>query len=198
MTVSELLRGERLEQAVPLEEVEALVTGSLALTGQERSLRAASRRRWGLRLAAVCVLAALETALLAALDLLDGELLELLLLAEGMPLAFGAWFCLAAEETLPAYYDQNRISHYAQGPVRLDLAGLRLTNRNWPAILRAARVSLLVMAAAYPLLYALAAALLAPRLEREVWLWTWNAVTLVWLLAGIFLPLYRAGRHDMD
>ena len=196
VTISELLRGERLERALPLEEVEQLVTGSLTLTARERAARAARRRRWGLRLAAVCALAAAEIALLAVARLLEVETLEILLLAEGMPLAFGAWFCLAAHETLPPYYGQYPIGFYAQGPVRLHLPGIRLTNRNWPAILRAARWSLLAMPAVYPLLYGLAAWLLAPRLERGVWLWTWNAVTLIWVLAGIFLPIYLAARRS--
>ncbi len=198
MTISELLRGERLERALPLEEVEQLVTGSLTLTAQERASRAARRRRWGLRLAAACALAAAEIALLAAAGLLAAETLGMLLMAEGMPVGFGAWFCLAAHETLPPYYDQYRIGFYAQGPVRMNLPGIRLTNRNWPAILRAARWSLLAMPVTYPLLYGLAAWLIAPRLEGEVWLWTCNAGTLLWVLAGIFLPVYLAARHGED
>ena len=50
------------------------------------------------------------------------------------------WLCLFARDVLPGYYDQGKISFYADGPFRMNLAGVHFNNRNWPHILRAMRL----------------------------------------------------------
>ena len=52
-------------------------------------------------------------------------------------LAAMAYFSFCCRETLPGYYDENRISFVAQGPFRMNLGGLvRIHNGNWPAVCR--------------------------------------------------------------
>lgn len=72
---------------------------------------------------------------------------------EGLSLLFGAWLCFFVRESLPGYYDENRISFYGDGVFRMNLAGLRLNNSNWPHILAALRGWLLGTAAVFPLLW---------------------------------------------
>ena len=74
-------------------------------------------------------------------------------LVEGLCILFGAWLCFGVQERLPAYYDQNRISAYSQGPFRINLAGVRLNNSNWPHILSAMRGWLLGVMVLFRLLW---------------------------------------------
>ncbi|MGN8968175.1 hypothetical protein [Intestinimonas sp. HCP28S3_D6] len=59
----------------------------------------------------------------------------------------------ARKERLPAYYDQNRISAYSDGPFRINLPGVRVNNSNWPHILSAMRGWLLGVMAVFPSLW---------------------------------------------
>ena len=51
---------------------------------------------------------------------------------EGLSFLFGAWFLLFARETLPAFYDENKINYYSQGPFRIHIAGVYFNNRTGP------------------------------------------------------------------
>lgn len=110
-------------------------------------------------------------------------------LAEGLSLLFGAWLCFFVRESLPGYYDENRISFYGDGVFRMNLAGLRLNNSNWPHILAALRGWLLGTAAVFPLLW------------WGIWtLWPGTLQGLeggLSLLAclGMFLPAYVVGKR---
>ena len=68
-------------------------------------------------------------------------------------LLFGAWLCFRVKERLPAYYDQNNISFYGDGVFRINLAGVRFHNGNWPYIIRAMRVWLLGLMVLFPVLW---------------------------------------------
>ena len=114
---------------------------------------------------------------------------ETVALAEGLSLLFGAWLCFFVRESLPGYYDENRISFYGDGVFRMNLAGLRLNNSNWPHILAALRGWLLGTAAVFPLLW------------WGIWtLWPGTLQGLeggLSLLAclGMFLPAYVVGKR---
>lgn len=155
VSVTELLRGEPTQrEALPVAEVEALVNVSLCLTGAERQRAHQRRRRWR-RAFGLCALAGLaQTAALLTIGGFGWTSLEnSVALVEGLCLLFGAWLCFWAEERLPAYYDQNRISAYSQGPFRIHLTGVRLNNSNWPHILNAMRGWLLGVMAVFPALW---------------------------------------------
>ena len=42
-------------------------------------------------------------------------------------------------ETLPRYYDENRIAQFAQGAMHIHIPGVYYNNRNWRYVLRAFR-----------------------------------------------------------
>ena len=123
VSVTELLRGERLESDAPLaqREVEMLVEGAV--------------RRWWLCLP----LAVLGMAVLL-LCAPDPAVFGGVLLVEGLCLGFGAYLCFGIRDVLPAYYDENRITSYSDGIFRMNLAGIALNNRNWPHIIRTCRL----------------------------------------------------------
>lgn len=154
VSVAELLQGQRdTRETLPVEEVEALVGSALQLTSQTEAASAVHRRR--LRVAYIlCALAGLvETAALLVLGYTWAELASPVLLMEGLCLLFGIWLCFGIKERLPDFYDQNRISFYSDGVFRINLAGIRLNNSNWPYVLRAMRIWLLGVMALFPALW---------------------------------------------
>ena len=94
-----------------------------------------------------------------------------------------AWFSFFCHETLPGYYDENRISFVTQGPFRMNLGCLmRVHNGNWPAICRAARWS------------AAAAAVLLPTLELAPGDVLSNTTVGLLGCAVFFVPILVAGK----
>ena len=154
VTVTELLRGERTAEAqLPVEEVEALVKSTLHLTEEERQAQKTRHRKWRLAYLLCALVGAAECAVLLATGFSVEEMGSNALLVEGLCLLFGAWLCFRVKERLPAYYDQNNICFYSDGVFRINLAGVRFSNSNWPYILRAMRVWLLGLMVLFPLLW---------------------------------------------
>ena len=193
VSVTELLRGERTErETLPVAEVEALVSASIRLTGEAQ--RAGERRRKGWKLAFVlCALAGLaQTAVLLTVGGFGwAGLKDSVALVEGLCLLFGAWLCFGVRERLPAYYDQNRLSAYSQGPFRMNLPGVRLNNSNWPHILNAMRGWLLGAMVLFPALWR-AVHVLCPAPPEEVEL----ALPLVSVLGTLAAAMAAGKRYE--
>ena len=191
VTVTELLSGQRIPEPEHLNvrQVEELMTGAIRLSAREERVRGEGLRKTGILYAACAVLALLEIAVLRWLGFSFAEMSSDVLLVEGLCLVFGAWFCFFVKETLPAYYDENKISFYTDGIFRMNLAGIRFNNSNWPHILRAGRTWLLGTAVAYPILYGVMQTLL-PDAGIAVKL----ATTLVPVL-GMFIPMMIVGKR---
>ncbi len=102
---------------------------------------------------------------------------------------FGLYFLLLAKETLPAYYDENRISCYSDGFFRMNVPGLCFNNRNWPHILRVGRVWAVAVCVGYPALWGVFSLALP-----EFWSRFGLFVTLALVLGGLFIPMYAVGK----
>lgn len=196
VTVTELLRGEQLppESALPLNEVETLVSDSLKLGGEEQAARERQARyRYFLRWVVCAVAVGLEVA---AVSLLKGVPLWAYLLAAagsgpvlavGLGLGFSLAVGLAFPQRLPAYYDEYRVYGYNTGLVRLNLP-VRLCNRNWRAVKAAMFWGCLGVAAGAPLADLAVWRLAPPEFYQAVWPFAMLALTL----GGIFLPAMLA------
>lgn len=162
VSVAELLKGERLaEEALDSCEVKELVNKALQLSAEERERGERSRRFWRRAWVVCTALAAVEVMLLVNIGRLTAlELWDYLMLVEALTLGFGAYFCFAAKERLPAFYDENSLNYYSDGWFRMNIPGVRFNNSNWPHILRAARAWLLGTAVVYPPVFAAARVLL--------------------------------------
>lgn len=195
-TVTELLRGEALppETRLDLNEVDALVTDSLKLShGQPEQEKAARHRYflcWAGMTAALC-------AEFFVLYLLNGrpEHFVLTSLEQGGSMAMALLGCGLAialamtEETLPAYYDEYAVRGYNNGFFRIQLMGMRISNRNWRAIKQSGFWSMMVWSLVFPGAdYALAA--FVPAYGPVV---RW-AVNLFGTLAAVFVPMMLAAR----
>lgn len=193
VTITELLSGQRIgePERLNVREVEKLVAGTIGLSAKEERQRRRRRRRRGFAYLACVAVAVLEFLLLDSLGYSFDELSENILTVEGLSLLFGGWFCLFAKETLPAYYDENKIHTYSDGVFRMNMAGVRFNNSNWPYILRAGRLWTLTVSVLFPLLY-LAVSWFSPAM--------WNSGRLFFILLaclGFFVPMIAAGkRHE--
>lgn len=184
VTVTELLEGRRMAPSTPMEPeaVETLV---------QRALTIPQARRFSAKNALIFVLCVLLAAGEIALLLMLGHSWEELGGSAGLVTllcaAFGAYFWLFAPQRLSAYYDENRINCFVDGPLRMNIPGLAFNNRNWPHIVSAVRVSLTAIMLGYPLVYALLS------------LWIHNPlvflpVTLGVIFGGLFIPIYAVGK----
>lgn len=62
-----------------------------------------------------------------------------LVLGVGFGVVYGAYAFFWMTETLPRYYDENRIAQFAQGAMHIHIPGVYYNNRNWRYVLRAFR-----------------------------------------------------------
>jgi len=187
VTVTELLEGRRLaaEPMAP-EQVEGLLQKAVQFAdfGEERA-RPKGRR---LAIYLTCVIVSLLE--LTVVYVLQLPLTESLLMAVAFPVGFGAYFWLYVRTKLPGYYDSNRIGSWSDGPLRMNVPGVRFTNRNWPYIVKTLRIWSAVTMTLYPLIH-LAGCLLLPEFWVQLQLW----VFLASVLGGMFIPLVIVGRR---
>lgn len=186
VTVTELLLCEKStsEASLPRGQVDDLVETLVA--AKEKPLRSwRVKSRWPL-LFLLAVLAGALGSVLLLKYLAAPELFPSLLTMQLLAAVFGAYFCFFAPVKLPPLYDAYPISCYSDGPFRMNLPGVQFSNRNWPGILRGARISCCVLLAVLPL----AAGLLLPLLPGPAGI----CVLLILFLFLLFLPIYL-GAH---
>lgn len=184
VTVTELLEGRRIgqEQTMARQQVETLVQRAITFSEEEET--GGSRAVTYLpHLAIALAVAALELLLLLYLERLNGEVL----LLELMWAIFGGYFCLFAPRRLPAYYDENRISAFIQGPLHINLPGVVFHNSNWPHIAGYCRAWMLAAVVLYPPLTLADAWLLASISYGATF---YLFLKLAFILGSLFVPLY--------
>lgn len=136
----------------------------------------------------ITIIAALgESALVLRCSSTESD--STLLLMECMAAFFAAYFLFFAQRNLPDYYDHNRISHYSDGFLRINVPGIVFNNRNWPHIRRAGAAGCLCLELAYPLVH-----FLSERFIPEELVPVRTVVLVLTVLGGIFLPLFCAAK----
>ena len=115
-------------------------------------------------------------------------LMNNVLLVMFLMLVFGFLFCFVVRERLPQYYDENKISYFSDGFLRMHMPGVAFNNRNWPYILKAVRVMTMVTAVSYPLLFIV----LTFFVEKDKLFVSSLPLTLAFALGGFIIPIYTA------
>src|SRR5699024_4266357 len=115
--------GETLDK----EAVEEVVQQAIQYPARERKRAYTNPGPWSWIFPAAVLAGATGTALHVWLSLPLYHLPTPLILGG----VFGLYFCFFAPLRLPDYYDQNRISGFMDGPVRMNMMGLSFNNRNW-------------------------------------------------------------------
>lgn len=129
VTVAELLQGRRVEeeQRFTREETEDLIRKALTFSAEPPERRQARTKKYLPVYVICCVLGVAEA-------------LALLIVGVVFGVVYGAYAMFWMAETLPRYYDENRICNFAQGAFHINIPGIYYNNRNWKHILRAFRV----------------------------------------------------------
>ncbi len=193
VTVTELLKGERLEKDFQLNigDVEKLVTSTIDISSKEIEEKTTVKKKWKKIYITCCCTALVQIFLIYLYDKNILNNLYNLLFGTAMLIFFGFWFCIQIREHLPNYYDENKISTYSDGIFRMNLPGICFNNSNWPHILLAGRVFICTAIVIQPFI-TLAVYLLLP-LEIKLYA---NFIMLPMVL-GMFLPMiYAAYRYQ--
>ena len=178
VTVAELLQGRRVEeeQRFTREETEDLVRKALTFSAEPPERRQARTKKY-LPVYVICCVLGVAGAL------------ALLIIGVVFGVVYGAYAMFWMAETLPRYYDENRICNFAQGAFHIHIPGVYYNNRNWKHILRAFRVWSMVSLVLVP--PCTAGAVL---LERATGWQVWGAVLVVYiasLFGAIVIPAKR-------
>ncbi|MDD4850615.1 MAG: helix-turn-helix transcriptional regulator [Gemmiger sp.] len=190
VTTTELLSGKRIESGAQLSvnEVEALVAKTIVSSKAERHRQGNAARNRVVLFCLCCALCAAEGAFYVWRGHPLGALPENVVLVELLMLIFGTYFTFFAQETLPVYYDENKISFYTHGPFRINIPGVPINNSNWGPIRQAVCGATMAVMALFPLLY-LVLLYAAPALWAK-----WELAFTLGAVCSIFIPLYWVGR----
>ena len=193
VTVTELLKGEHLPEntQLPIADVERLMTNTLDIYSKERESKTSEKKKWKLAYIGCTVISLME---LLCIYLYDATLLTNgtnLLLSAGMLVVFGAWFCLIIKETLPTYYDENRVTAYSDGILRMNLPGIRFHNGNWLHIVKVGRFWSCISMVLFPAVYFFTWMLLPDKLSL------YAGFVMLPMVLGIFIPMiYCAKKYE--
>lgn len=116
VTVAELLQGRRVEeeQRFTREETEDLIRKALTFSAEPPERRQARTKKYLPVYVICCVLGVAEALAVWAAGLADIEgALALLIIGVVFGVVYGAYAMFWMAETLPRYYDENRICNFA-------------------------------------------------------------------------------------
>lgn len=154
VSVIELMEGRRInmDEKIVASDIEKTVHETLNMESEEK--KTDRKMRFGERLIATIsftFLAALECVCLC----LNFEIERLslhLFTVEGLAVFFGIYYWLFSREVLPSFYDENKVSLYSDGFMRMNMPGVHFNNSNWKHILNGCRIWTAVTAVLYPVL----------------------------------------------
>ncbi len=188
VSVTELLMSQRIQQSETMEpnQVEDIVKTAISYAEEHPERAYQSKSKW-------CVIYA-ASVLAGGIGLLfshlNGQLYESVLTLTILTAVFGAYFCFFAKLKLPGYYDEYRIGAFSDGPIRMNLPGVRFNNRNWPHIVKVGRIWSCVCAALVPFI-----ALFVNELHMDAGGEIVNYLVLAATLGGLFIPMYIVGKR---
>ena len=137
------MQGRRVEEErrFTREETEDLIRKALTFSAEPPERRQARTKKYLPVYVICCVLGVAEALAVWAAGLADIEgALALLIIGVVFGVVYGAYAMFWMAETLPRYYDENRICNFAQGAFHIHIPGIYYNNRNWKHVLRAFRV----------------------------------------------------------
>ncbi len=187
VSVTELLLCERTAQRDVLEtdQVEDIVKTAITYSGQEDKRAYQIKDQW-IVFYVLCLFAGCTGTFLNYIT--EQPCIEMLMIAILLCAVFGGYFCGFVKIKLPPFYDENSISLYYDGPLRMNIPGVRLNNRNWPHIVKTARIWCGVSMLILPVLNAAGSFLL------KGWDTTGNYILLILFFCFLFVPIYVAGK----
>ncbi|MBQ7796970.1 MAG: helix-turn-helix transcriptional regulator [Lachnospiraceae bacterium] len=187
VSVTELLMCERMEKAEPIDadQVEELVKTAISYT-EEKPLRAYHvKSSWPL----IYVFSLVIGCIGLVINGLNGPIAPTVFTAVPLGMVFGAYFCFFVKMKLPRYYDENKIYVYYDFGFRMNMAGLRFNNSNWPYIVRVVRIWSCAVVSLFPVI-----STVMTILSPDFWMFASLWVFLIGGLGGLFVPMYVVGK----
>lgn len=193
VTVTELLECRRIEQADKMDvaQTENLVKKVISLSEEEKSGRPQIKKKNVLIYLGCMLISSLQMVVIHQIEhMYYSEIF--ILMTVGMCMLFGLYFWFFIREKLPAYYDENKINVYVDGIMHMNMPGVYFNNNNWPYIVKALRVWSVLGMTVFPVLFIWVSSIFeAYRPTSDVF------ITLLFLLGGLFVPVYGLGRKYM-
>lgn len=191
VTVTELLECRRLPNDEPMDslQTEEIVKKVIGLSEEEQRKYRPDRLKRGLQLFSCTVVGALEIRVLTMLGYSMDEIFASLGTMMIMMTIFGLYFCVFTKEKLPRYYDENRISTFSDGFLRMNMPGVYFNNRNWPYIVRAGQLWAMIGLVASPAFF-----FVMTKFLPAVWETASVYIILILVLGGLFIPMTVVAR----
>ena len=191
VTVTELLECRRLPKDEPMDsqQTEELVKKVIGLSEEEQRKFRPDRLKRGLQLFLCTAVGALESWVLTMLGYSMDEIFASLGTMMILMAIFGLYFCVFTKEKLPRYYDENRISSFSDGFLRMNMPGVYFNNRNWPHIVRAGQLWAMIGLVASPVFF-----FVMTKFLPAVWDAAAVYIILILVLGGLFIPMTVAAR----
>lgn len=186
VTVTELLECRRLPKDEPMDskQAEEIVKKVIVLSGEEQRKYRPDRVKRGIQLLFCAIVGCMEIWLLTMLGHALEELSATLLTMMGLMAGFGLYFCVFTKEKLPRYYDDNKISSFSDGFLRMNIPGVYFNNRNWPHIVRVGQLWAMIGLVASPVIYYVMRTFLP-----AVWDAAAVYIVLLLILGGLFISM---------
>ena len=191
VTVTELLECRRLPKDEPMDsqQTEELVKKVIGLSEEEQRKYRPDRLKRGLQLFLCTAVGALEIWVLTMLGYSMDEIFASLGTMMILMAIFGLYFCVFTKEKLPRYYDENRISSFSDGFLRMNMPGVYFNNRNWPHIVRAGQLWAMIGLVASPVFF-----FVMTKFLPAVWDAAAVYIILILMLGGLFIPMITVAR----
>lgn len=191
VNVAELLECRRLPKDEPMDSHQAdeIVKKVIGLSNEEQRKYSPDRLKRGLQLLLCAAVGVLEFWLLTMLGYTLEALTASLLPMMTLMVLLGTYFCIFTKEKLPRYYDENRISAFTDGFLRMNIPGVYFNNRNWPYIVRAGQLWAMIGLVASPAVF-----FVFTRFLPAVWNAAAVYIILIFVLGGLFIPMITVAR----
>ena len=191
VTVTELLECRRLPKDEPMDsrQTEEIVKKVIGLSEEEQRKYRPDRLKRGLQLFLCAAVGALEIWVLTMLGYSMDEIFASLGTMMILMAIFGLYFCVFTKEKLPRYYDENRISSFSDGFLRMNMPGVYFNNRNWPHIVRAGQLWAMIGLVASPAFF-----FVMTKFLPAVWDTAAVYIILILVLGGLFVPMITVAR----
>ena len=191
VTVTELLECRRLPKDEPMDaqQTEEIVKKVIGLSEEEQRKYRPDRLKRGLQLFLCTAVGLLEIWVLTMLGYSMDEIFASLGTMMILMAIFGLYFCVFTKEKLPRYYDENRISSFSDGFLRMNMPGVYFNNRNWPHIVRAGQLWAMIGLVAFPVFF-----FVMTKFLPAVWDAAAVYIILILVLGGLFIPMTVAAR----
>lgn len=191
VTVTELLECRRLPKDEPMDsqQTEEIVKKVIGLSEEEQRNYRPDRVKRGVQLFLCAVVGAIEIWILTMLGYTLEEISASLGTMMLLMAIFGLYFCVFTKQKLPRYYDENRISSFSDGFLRMNLPSVYFNNSNWPYIVRAGQLWAMIGLVASPVFF-----FVMTRFFPVIWDAAAVYIILFLVLGGLFIPITVVAR----